>query len=148
MLTFLNSRCQEKNARVLSMKKTLPFKTIKKNRFGGHAAWFIFNSEIPLRTTRRSSRTTTLRTTVVDHLTFLVLLLGHHSHGHGVRASLELKRAGQSANLQGSERTLQCDLIACVSPLAIFALLSPWRNPVIHLQPNGIHTMRHAGAPR
>ncbi len=30
MLTFLNSRCQEKNARVLSMKKTLPFKTIKK----------------------------------------------------------------------------------------------------------------------
>ncbi len=30
MLTFLNSQCQEKNARVLSMKKTLPFKTIKK----------------------------------------------------------------------------------------------------------------------
>ncbi len=30
MLTFLNSRCQEKNVRVLSMKKTLPFKTIKK----------------------------------------------------------------------------------------------------------------------
>ncbi len=30
MLTFLNSRYQEKNARVFSMKKTLPFKTIKK----------------------------------------------------------------------------------------------------------------------
>lgn len=61
---------------------------------------------------------------LVDHLTFLVLLLGHHSHGHSVTASLELKGAGQSANLQGPERTLQSDL-ACVSPLAIFALLSP-----------------------
>ncbi len=40
------------------MKKMLPFKTIKKNRFGGHAAWFIFNSEIHLRTTREISRTT------------------------------------------------------------------------------------------
>ncbi len=54
-------------------KKTLPFKKKKKkkkkNRFGGHAAWFIFNSEIPLRTTRTSSRTTSsTRTTLWEPL--------------------------------------------------------------------------------
>ncbi len=53
------------------MKKTLPFKTIKKNRFGGHAVWFIFNSEIPLRTTRGISRTTSgTRTTLWEPLPY------------------------------------------------------------------------------
>ncbi len=44
-------------------------KQLKKNRFGGHAALFIFNSEITLRTTRESSRTTSgTRTTLWEPL--------------------------------------------------------------------------------
>ncbi len=50
-------------------EKDAPIKTIKKNRFGGHAAWFIFNSEIHLRTTRGISRTTSgTRTTLWEPL--------------------------------------------------------------------------------
>ncbi len=52
----------EKDAPIKKKKK-------KKKRFGGHAAWFIFNPEIPLRTTRRSSRTTSgTRTTLWEPL--------------------------------------------------------------------------------
>ncbi len=37
---------------IIIIKKKKKKKKKKKNRFGGHAAWFIFNSEIPLRTTK------------------------------------------------------------------------------------------------
>ncbi len=65
-MNILELSVREKNTRVLSMKKTLPFKTIKKNCLPREKKNALvdtrpnlyLNSEIPLRTTRGSSRTT------------------------------------------------------------------------------------------
>lgn len=81
------------------------------------------------------------------HLTFLVLLLSDHSHGHSVDLGLWVSGAPtwQPADLQGAEGALQRVLAAGVPSLALPPLLGQRGQPVVHLQADGVHAMRHAG---
>lgn len=67
--------------------------------------------------------------------TLFVLLLGDHRHGHAGRRS-ELPSAGQAADLQRAEVTLQGVLQPDVSLLALLLLLGALPRPVVHLQPH------------
>lgn len=77
--------------------------------------------------------------------TFLVLLLGDNGHGHGrgwggggPEAGPPLARPRQARHLHGAEGALQRILVAGLTP--------PGRQPVIHLQADGL-TLRPPGGP-
>lgn len=78
--------------------------------------------------------------------TFLVLLLGDHSHGHGV-GRCQLTRAGDAADLEGAEIAFQGVLDACFPFVSLLSFFHPLSCPVIDLQAHHLHarTQRAAG---